>query len=526
MSEALTSEELNDYHPDRYVPLTPDITISCGPPNKIDLCLVQASYRGEVIYENRRDPHRSEHRREIADAVCRKADYIDDDGRPFDNAIVEIDEKLLAAAAVGNEPSTESHRPVLQSMSDIVSREIAWLWPNRFALGKLSLLIGEPGNGKSYCSLDTASRISISAPWPDGSGNAPFGSVILMGVEDDLADTVKPRLEAAGADVKKIIALTGVANKDESGEYERTVDLRRDIPILDTAFQRHPDTRAIIIDPISAFMGKTDSHVNSEVRETLAPLAQLAEKYAIAVIAITHLRKGESSALHRAMGSVAFTAAARSVWAIAKDKRDPEGRRRLLLPVKSNISEDLGGLAFTLTKRHGLESAMPHIEYEPEPITDTNADDQLSNEPRKRGPDAEALDEAKEFLRDALASGPQPTKQVESDAKLGHSITHRTLERARKALGVKAYRDTPTGPWLLRLDNHSASQSANCSEYKQLGDLGGVAEASKKTTKTTPHNNHSARLFVRGDVGSNGHDVDAINAMLCEAGETDDAEGF
>ncbi len=399
-------------------------------------------------------------------------------------------------------------RPILQSMSDIVSREIAWLWPNRLALGKLSLIIGDPGNGKSFWSLDTAARISIGCKWPDNSDSAPLGSVILMGVEDDLADTVRPRLEAAGADVSKIVALTGVANKDEAGEYERTVDLRRDIPVLESAIKQTPELRAIIIDPISAFMGKTDSHVNAEVRETLAPLSKLAEQYSVAIIAISHLRKAETAALHRAMGSVAFTAAARSVWAIAKDKRDPEGRRRLLLPVKSNISEDQGGLAFTLTKRHGLPDAMPHIEYEADPVTDTNADDALSNEPRKRGPAPEAQEEAEQFLRDALADGPQPTKEVEKEAREGYGIASATLKRARKSLGVESYRPVIPGPWMLRLSN-TLNKAITDIEGKQHEPLDPLAENTEETTDLDPQESNKFKLFVRGPLG----DEDGNRAM-------------
>ena len=121
---------------------------------------------------------------------------------------------------------------------------------------------------------------------------------VLMG-EDDLADTVKPRLEAAGGCLNgsKIIALTGVANKDQAGEYERTVTFAAILQFWRSAItaSRRLLLRAFIIHPISAFMGKTHSHVNAEVRETLAPLAQLAEQYAVAMIAITHLRKGEPS---------------------------------------------------------------------------------------------------------------------------------------------------------------------------------------------------------------------------------------
>ncbi len=177
-------------------------------------------------------------------------------------------------------------------------------------------------------------------------------------------------------------------------------------------------------------------------------------------------------------------------------------------------------MAFTLTKQHGLPSAMPHIEYEPDPITDTNADDQLSTEPKKRGPEPEAQEDAEAYLRDVLANGPKPTKQIEVDAKDGYGISRRSLERARKKLGVESFRETVPGPWLLRLPN-TASNTANTPKYKHPGDLGGLAETSGKNGDLHPRESNTATLFVQGGVGTNGHSVDDINAVLAQAGEGD-----
>jgi putative DNA primase/helicase len=494
--------------------MTDTLAIHCGPADCQRRRLVVAAL-GELSHRDRFDTNSEFHRRQFREAVIERLDLRDDDHEWLDARIL--------AAADNEDERADIRQPVLQPMADVVRREISWLWLRRFALGKLSLVIGDPGNGKSLWSLDLAARISTGCKWPDDGGHAPLGSVILMGVEDDLADTVKPRLEAAGADMSKIVALTGVANNEADGELERTVDLRRDIPVLEAALQHVENPRAIIIDPISAFMGKTDSHVNAEVRETLAPLAKLAERYGVAVIAISHLRKAETAALHRAMGSVAFTAAARSVWAIAKDKRDPEGRRRLLLPVKSNISEDQGGLAFGLTKQQGLPNSMPHIEYEPDPVT-TSADDALSNEPRKRGPEPEAAAEAADYLRAALADGPRLAKDVEQEASECHGISKGTLKRARKAVGVEAFRDAVPGRWWLRL-TQGAQQLGDVATYKKPALLEPLVRSSGNIDLFDPQESQEIQGEQVAHVGSNGHDPDAVNRMLADAATEDDVDG-
>lgn len=204
--------------------------------------------------------------------------------------------------------------PVLRRLSDVESKPVQWLWEGRLALGKLTLLAGDPGLGKSFLSLDVAARVSRGDVWPDGRGQAPAGEVLLLSAEDDAEDTIKPRLEAACAECGKIVILDGL----QIGNRKRQVTLAH-LSVIEAALDQVPDCRLLIVDPISAFCGDSDSHKNAEVRALLAPLSELAARRGLAVLAVTHLRKGDGAAIYRAMGSLAFTAAARAVWAVSKN---------------------------------------------------------------------------------------------------------------------------------------------------------------------------------------------------------------
>lgn len=432
-------------------------------------------------------------------------------------------------------------------MADVVAEEIAWLWKERFALGKLTLLAGDPGLGKSFLSLDLASRVTLGSPWPDGSGKAPQGGVVLISCEDGLADTIRPRLDAAGADVNRIVALEGVAVADKSGSYERAFDLTRDMPALEQALDAVEDCRLVVIDPISAFMGSTDSHKNADVRSTLAPLSDLAEQRRVAVLAVTHLRKGDGQAIYRAMGSLAFVAAARAAFCVVRDSDDPH--RRLLLPIKNNIGGDTDGLAYTLTARH--TGGVPCVEWEPDPVA-VSADDaiaaQATRSKGKPGPEAEAMSHAEEWLSAALADGPRPTIDLADEWINGYGGSKRTLERAKQSLRVEAYRESVPGPWWCRLSK-VANNTANTPDTEYLGDLGDVAKTPKKTHGFGTPKPKVAKIAKSGNVapqfdfggpdsplqmaevpgvgdaweppGDDVPDLDSINAML--ASEVDDA---
>jgi KaiC/GvpD/RAD55 family RecA-like ATPase len=239
---------------------------------------------------------------------------------------------------------------VLRCFSDIAPKPLRWLWPGRIPLGKLTLLIGDPGLGKSLLTADIASRITRGTPFPD-SARCESGSVIFLSAEDDPADTIRPRLDAAGADVSCVHTLEAVRVQLTNGSLtEKPFNLETDVAALEGAVREHPGVRLIVIDPISAYLGGVDSHSNAEVRGVLARLATLAAQYNVAVLCVTHLRKSAGAAVYRAVASIAFTAAARAVWAVAPDPEDAD--RRLLLAVKQNLSADPGGLAFRIEMAH------------------------------------------------------------------------------------------------------------------------------------------------------------------------------
>ncbi len=252
-------------------------------------------------------------------------------------------------------------QPVVTRLADVEPQAVEWLWPGRVAIGKLTLLAGDPGLGKSFVTLDMASRVSRGAAWPDdSSASQPAGGVVLISAEDDLADTIRPRLDVHHADVSKIVALEAVTFSDALGNVRREVDLTTDLGHIECAIDAAGDCRLVVIDPVSAFLGGTDSHKNAEVRSVLARLSDLAEQKRVAVVAVTHLRKGEGAAIYRAMGSLAFVAAARAAWAVVKDQDDPQ--KRLLLPMKNNLAPDVDGLAYRIEASDWGDSPSVSIE--------------------------------------------------------------------------------------------------------------------------------------------------------------------
>lgn len=324
--------------------------------------------------------------------------------------------------------------PVLLRLSDVKSERIEWLWPGRIAIGKLTLFAGDPGLGKSLITLDIAARVSKGLPWPDSSESPQPGNVVMLSAEDDPADTIRPRLDAAGADVSRISLLQAIGTIDEADgtRIERTFCLDRDMATLSQVVVDTPNCRMVVIDPISAYLGRTDSHKNSEIRGLLAPLAEMAQKHRVAVVVITHLNKSGGPAMYRSMGSLAFVAAARMVWAVAKDPEDAS--KRLVLPVKCNIAPDVSGLSYKVVDTDGAAC----LAWSPEPI-DVPVDDVLT-----AGSEREAVtekDEAKEFLRQVLADGPVPSKAIKAEASANGGPSWRTIRRAQVEMGIQPYRE-------------------------------------------------------------------------------------
>ncbi len=331
--------------------------------------------------------------------------------------------------------------PVIVRLSDVTPEPVTWLWPGRFALGKLTLIAGDPGLGKSFLTLDMAARVSTGCGWPDRPGERiEPGGVVLLSAEDAIGDTIRPRLDAAGADVRRIIVLEAIRAVHDGRESRRAFDLSRDLPALEAAIPLVESCRLVVIDPVTAYLGGVDSHKNAEIRGLLAPLGELATRHRVAVVAVTHLNKsGGGPAIYRAMGSLAFAAAARAAWAVSKDKDEP--RQRLLLPIKNNLAPDTGGLGYRI---EAGGNGCPAVAWEPDPVN-VSADDALAGD-RDEGGGRTERDDAAEWLADLLAHGPRPARDVERDARdAGYSIA--TVRRAKAAIGVVSRKPAFGGPW-------------------------------------------------------------------------------
>jgi hypothetical protein len=318
--------------------------------------------------------------------------------------------------------------------SSISPETVHWLWPGRLARGKLSLLDGDPGVGKSWLSLAIATTIVAGAPFPGSEQRRDPTRVLIMTAEDGVADTVVPRLNALAADTRRIDILRGVQNGDDT---IRHFNLDRNLPALEEAL-RGRLYGLLIIDPLSAYIpAAINTDKDNQVRSILAPLGLLAEAYGVSILALRHLTKGgRDRALYRGQGSIGFGALARVIMLAGKDR----GGRRLLTVVKCSNAEEAPAVGYEI--REGRFGWLG--------LTNGTAQELLL--PEVTAENAPAAAEAIEFLREALADEPVAASQLIADAaKAG--ITKTTLTRARYELGIKAKRHgyASAGIWLWYL---------------------------------------------------------------------------
>ncbi|MGY4413218.1 putative DNA primase/helicase [Bradyrhizobium sp. LB7.1] len=242
-------------------------------------------------------------------------------------------------------------RLIAHRASDLEPEKLVWVWPGRIPEGKLVLLGGPPGLGKSQLTAFMSAVVSNGGHWPCGEGSTLPGDVIFMSAEDGVQDTIIPRLMAAGADRQRVHIVSAATKPDGTGR--KTFSLKTDVDLLEDMARKIGTVKLIIVDPISAYMGGSDGNGNVETREVLEPLADMANRLRIAVVAVTHLNKGggggNQSALNRFAGSIAFVAAARAAFAVIEDPEDDE--RRFLLQAKNNLGKKCKGLAFRLEQR-------------------------------------------------------------------------------------------------------------------------------------------------------------------------------
>lgn len=344
----------------------------------------------------------------------------------------------------------KARRPIVKRLCDIEPETIQWEWPGVLVRGGLNGIVGDPGQGKSLCTIDLAARVSTGSGWPDNP-TQPFapGGVLFATAEDALASVVRPRLDAAGADRARVHALDAVAVRGEDGTPIELAYELSDHQILEAAIDETPECRLVIIDPVSAFMGAADSNSNSEMRALLRPLAKMAERRNLCIVLVSHLRKSEGRALHRALGSIGFMAACRVAWGITRDDQDDDEHRRIMVPLKNNYAPDRRGLAFRIVPPSAGQH--PSLAWEPGRII-VDADSLMNGGKGRPGPHPEEHDRACHWLRATPLDGPRPMRELVSEADVREGISKRTLDRAKKTLGVLSFQpDKPKGPWMWRL---------------------------------------------------------------------------
>lgn len=297
-------------------------------------------------------------------------------------------------------------------MADVEPETVSWLWHPYIARGKFTIIEGDPGLGKSWLTCALACAVSHGRGFPEAEPFEP-GNVLMLSAEDGLGDTLRPRLNAVGAEVTRVFALNELITFSTSGLFRLEAAIIEHKPLL------------VIIDPLFAFTGgKMDINRANESRAISAPLAAIAERHGCAMVAVRHLGKsrGGGHALNAGIGSIDFTAAARSVLLVGRDPDDE--KKRAIVQTKNNLAPlgvaigfKVEGDKFRWTGASDLTAARM--------LLVASSDEERGN-----------IGEAAEFLHEILSDGPQPASAVKAAARHA-GVSEATLRRARNRLGIR-----------------------------------------------------------------------------------------
>src|SRR5215208_3114674 len=380
---------------------------------------------------------------------------------------------------VRDQPDEESV-PVGTLLADVSAETVEWLWERRIPLGKITVLDGDPDNGKSVLTTDLAARVTTGRAMPYGFGKTfPQAGVVILSAEDGVGDTIRPRFDAAGGNPSKVVIL---GNDDPFGIPE-------DLPKLGRAIER-VGARLVVIDPIMAFLGENiNSNSDKDVRSALKPLKQLAERTGAAIVIVRHLNKSPGgNVLYRGGGSIGIIGAARSGLVVGPHPTD-EGLR-VLASQKHNLSTPPESLAYQVTSAPNNPHAAV-INYKG--VTEMNAKDILK--PQVEEQERSAMDEAKDFLREVLAAGEKPAADVKSEAE-SVGVAWGTLKRAKVALGVNPVKRGTVWYWSLPPDDDDSAGSVDSSPASGSHD---PVDPLDPHALSTNGNGHLAGKWIKDD---------------------------
>ena len=309
----------------------------------------------------------------------------------------------------------------LINMRDVEVEPICWLWYPFIPYGKVTIIQGDPGEGKTTLMLQIIARLTKGKSIIDEDESLPI-NVIYQTAEDGLDDTIKPRLLAANADCSKVLVI------DDNDTPLTMRDARLEQATIET------NARLVVLDPIQGFLGAdVDMHRANEIRPIMKHISEIAEKYKCAIILIGHMNKcsvGKSA--YRGLGSIDFQAAARNVLIVGRIKDEPE--IRVVCQTKSSLAPEAKAVAFRLSEKNGFEWVG---EY------DVSADDLLSG--TVKGTKKQA---AMDFLESLLSGGRMSQTEIMELAER-RNIAEKTLRNAKETLGVKSKRENNQWYWSL-----------------------------------------------------------------------------
>ncbi|MHB1949352.1 MAG: AAA family ATPase [Gammaproteobacteria bacterium] len=371
----------------------------------------------------------------------------------------KINDALLSANYDNlDELNIDEHKMVFKKGSEIEIKPISWLWNGVIAKGKITMIAGNPGVGKSQLTANLAAIVTSGKTWPNSNFKCEPSAVVILNAEDQAEDTIAPRLIAAEADLKNIYIVEAVLDPNS---LERHFNLANDLEQLDKFLIKLKNVSMIIIDPITAYLGKTDSYKNAEIRALLSPLAKIAEKHNVAIVCISHLTKDvNKNALLRIAGSLAFVAAARAAFVVIQDENDSV--KRLFLPIKNNIGNDKVGFSFIIEPvQINDQIEVTAIKWTDEVVTKT-ADEVMGSDEAKY---KSSLEEAKDFLIDLLSEQEVAANDIYKAAE-DAGFSKITIRRAKKCLPIVNYKKKgKNNTWIWKLNN-----SAEMTKPKQTDD--------------------------------------------------------
>lgn len=311
----------------------------------------------------------------------------------------------------------------LNNYGKVESTNVRWLWYPYIPYGKLTLVQGDPGEGKTTMMLHIAADLTKGRMIPGGEANMDPQSVIFQSTEDSICDTVKPRLEDADADCSKVFYLQ--TSEDEA------------LSLGDDRFEdaiNRTNAKLLIIDPLQSFLG-TDLDMSKigSMRKPLMRLAKLAERTGCAVVIIGHMNKGSGSkGIYRGLGSIDIAAVSRSILLVGRDKANPE--IRAVVPIKTSLAPEGRSYAFALRREEGFQW-----------IGESNySEDELLGNISL----GSKQERARDLLRSLLRDGDQKSSDVfEHLNALG--ISRRTVQTAKKSMNIRAYKRENVWYWSI-----------------------------------------------------------------------------